>query len=457
MCEPEDGEACEPCHEGAPEVVADVPAEAYALHFEHCLSCHGADEEEASAAGAAVGEQLPVDAVLRKFRGGAGEGVHLEEVHACHHQGDIVHDGGEGAEADGVDIYVVHMILQPGADEVKRTALGNGAYAEGDAEEVEDDAHADELGVAEVVALHHQHVAVALQVAESLDGPDEGEHGEGAEEGGQLGDVVEGGDEPQSGDADDEQEHLLPCGEVGVVAVEAGEGRIDFHPAVELHADEQVEDAQAGEGRQEETRGVGRGGDGVAHPEHDGGDVADGGEASAQTGGHHDGAGVDDALVVVSDHLRDDAHHQHHGGQVVHVGRDGEGQQRHDPEEDAAVAHAEPVDERVEHAVVVQHLHDGVGGDEEEDDGARLADVARDDVLGHEVLERVGRRFAAGEELPVVRAVHQIDEVLTPEQVDDPCHHAADHRHRGAVDVVHLLRAHQHEADEQHSDNNQCH
>ena len=93
MSEPENSQSHYPRHKSAPQMVTDVPLETDVFHLQHSLSCHRTDKQQTAAASAAEGEQLPIDAVLYKLRGGACRRIHLKEIHTRHHHRHIISDG----------------------------------------------------------------------------------------------------------------------------------------------------------------------------------------------------------------------------------------------------------------------------------------------------------------------------------------------------------------------------
>ena len=95
--------------------------------------------------------------------------------------------------------------------------------------------------------------------------------------------------------------------------------------------DEEVEGAKHGNGGKEKACRIGRRSDESPYPQHDRCHVAYGREAAAHAGRHYDGAGVDDALVVIAHYVGNEAHHEHHRGKIVHIGRDDEGEDGYSP------------------------------------------------------------------------------------------------------------------------------
>ena len=117
------------------------------------------------------------------------------------------------------------------------------------------------------------------------------------------------------------------------------------------------------------------GGDHSFDPQHDGGDVADGGEGAATVGGDDDECSVDEPVVAVVHQLAE--HHDHHDarGEVVEDGREDECHEGDAPQELALVRGGHHVAHKVETAVLVNNLHDGHGTHQEEERLARLAKV----------------------------------------------------------------------------------
>ena len=219
------------------------------------------------------------------------------------------------------------MCLQPIAHKVKRATFSKSANAQRNAKEIENHAHADKLGVTEIMALYEQYIAVPLQIEQSFHRPDECQDAQRAKERRKFRDKVERWNEPQTSDTQHQQRHLLPSRQIGIISIILGNDREYLHTPMQFHPNQRIEHAQTHKCRQEQTCSVCRRSDDTTHPQHHRCHVANRRKATTHTSCNHDGAGINDTLMVVPHNLRDDAHHQHHRRQVVHIGRYGKRQQ----------------------------------------------------------------------------------------------------------------------------------
>ena len=218
---------------------------------------------------------------------------------------------------------------------------------------------------------------------------------------------------PQTGNAENQQKHLLPCCQIRIIAIKTGKRREDFHSSVQLHTNQHIKNAQTDECWQEQSCRISRRSDGASHPQHDRSHIANCCKTTTQTSRNHDGASIDDTLMMIPHNLRDNTHHQHHRCQVIHIGRDGKCQQRDEPQEQTAVAHTKPPYQRIKHTIVVQHFHNRISGNQKQNDRTSLTYILSKDILRYKILQAVTCRFTTSQIRTIIIAMHQKDKVLT--------------------------------------------
>ena len=198
--------------------MANVPCGTDAFHSHQQDAAHGAANQEGTAEGGGETEDIPELTVASKL-GGNGEALgDVEDVNAADECGDVAEDGGEPAHDDSDDVGVSPRFQNPAIQFRKQSRLGQCSEHETDADEVEDVLQVGILQRLRETFLHHGVAAEQGAVAEFVHNPDECQHTECAQRRGEECDAVESRDEPQSADADKEQEQALRASQQRVVA-----------------------------------------------------------------------------------------------------------------------------------------------------------------------------------------------------------------------------------------------
>ena len=214
--------------------------------------------------------------------------------------------------------------------------------------------------------LYHVSGMREIVVERLVDNPQEGEHAECADEGRELGDVVECGDEPQAAEAEEEECDALPEREVGVVAAVGQRHILEGDAFGQLARHEGGGNSPGDEAGQRHPCAEMAGGDGSHVPEQQTVVVADDGESPADVRAEDDDGAEDGAVAAVRQYLVHEEKHHQRRGEIVEVGADEEREEGGGPEQAAAAASLYPLRYEIEAAVAVENLYDGHRGDEEE-------------------------------------------------------------------------------------------
>ena len=181
---------------------------------------------------------------------------------------------------------------------------------------------------------------------------------------------------------------------------------------------------------------VGRGRDEPVGPKREGREVADNGGRAAAVRGEDNDRAVNLAHPLVLEHGVHDAEHEARGGRVVKVGRKQEGDDGQYPQQRDRALGAQPFADKVEAAVVVEHLHDGHRGEEIQHHLCAAEDIFCEYIVRNEILHSHcvdGVRRNVREELYGVLADY---EVGAESNIKQPTGNAEEHRNCGFVHAV---------------------
>lgn len=370
--------AGEIAHEDNPGDVLHVPSKRDFLKSHHDHACGRADDEHGTSHAGAVGEELPEDAVLGEVAR-FSHGIHS---HAACHERHVVHDAGEHADdaGDG-EVVAVKPDVQSAAEQVQCANLFQCGDSHEDAEEEENRAHVDAGEHVGHAFLHATFFAGFRQVTiEHLrHGPEHAQHEQDADEGRQVCDAFEDGNEDETADAEEEDEFSLHAVQVVSIGDFAGVFVFAvFDVAFQFCLQQQCGNHHGDDGRHEDFLDDAGCGDESFVPKHDGGHVADGREGTAAVGCDDDEGGINQAVTAFRDEFAQNHNHHDACGEVVKDGGEDEGEPCDSPKEFPLAFCFEHVSHEVESPVLVHELHDGHGSHEEEERGGSASEVVFD-------------------------------------------------------------------------------
>ena len=142
--------------------------------------------------------------------------------------------------------------------------------------------------------------------------------------------------------------------------------------------------------RQEHLAHHARSGDATLNPQHNGRNIADGRERAARIGREDYERGIREAVFRVAHEFAQ--HHYHHDarGEIIENSREHEGDAGHAPKQFALGAGGEAVAHEIKAAVGIDDFNNRHGPHQEEQDFARVAEVAQQQVLVDDLRGLIG-------------------------------------------------------------------
>ena len=205
---------------------------------------------------------------------------------------------------------------------------------------------------------HHTVAGKERTIAQLVNHPQQSQYAQRTDEGRQLCDAVEGGDEPQTANANEKEQQTRLATEHRVVTAI---GRTGLHQREAFGQGALYEQNDGQEGGQtggREEGGVCGGRDQPARPEGKTAHIANDRESTAQICGYHNDRTKHEALLAICYHWVHDGEHQAGRNKVVEIDRYEEGERSEYPQIAARTPCAQPFLQEIEAAVVAQHLYD---------------------------------------------------------------------------------------------------